>query len=148
MIVLYRGGGSGDFELSGPALSSDGWQRLMRNVCRLLEPRGQPRAAELLRSFPFEVMDATNHFAPSRSVLSRLPETMCVPSGLKATLDTEPSCPCQQLPASWLPDTETVIERVDPEERTPAAKEIVANWVKRVRRAIGKRSAVGTSSVA
>jgi hypothetical protein len=100
MIVLYRGGGSGDFELSGPALSSDGWQRLMRNVCRLLEPRGQPRAAELLRSFPFEVMDATNHFAPSRSVLSRLPETMCVPSGLKATLDTEPSCPassCRQV---------------------------------------------------
>lgn len=69
MIVLYRGSGSGDFELSGPALSPDGWQRLMRNACRLLELRGQPRAAEFLRSFPFEVMDATNHFGDDFSVL-------------------------------------------------------------------------------
>ena len=69
MIVLYRGSGSGDFELSGPALSPEGWQRLRRNVCRLLELRGQPRAAELLRSFPFEVMDATNHFGDDFSVL-------------------------------------------------------------------------------
>jgi hypothetical protein len=53
----------------------------------------------------------------------------------------------QLLPASWLPDTETVIERVDPEEGTPAAKEIFANWVKRVRRAVASRSALGTSSV-
>ena len=54
----------------------------------------------------------------------------------------------QHLPASWLPDREKVIERVDPEEGSPAAKEIFANWVKRVRRAVGRRSAVATSSVA
>src|SRR5919204_5090381 len=69
MIVLYSGSGAGDFELSGPALSPEGWQRLMRNVCRLLELRGEPRAAELLRSLPFEVMDATNHFGDDFSVL-------------------------------------------------------------------------------
>ena len=69
MIVLYSGSGAGDFELSGPALSPEGWQRLMRNVCRLLELRGQPRAAELLRSLPFEVMDATNHFGDDFSAL-------------------------------------------------------------------------------
>ena len=54
----------------------------------------------------------------------------------------------QHLPASWLPKSETVIERVDLEEGSPAAKEIFANWVKRVRRALGKRSAVATSSFA
>lgn len=69
MIVFYRGSGSGDFELSGPALSPEGCQRLIRNACRLLELRGKPRAAELLRSFPFEVMDATNHFGDDFSVL-------------------------------------------------------------------------------
>jgi hypothetical protein len=41
----------------------------MRNARRLLELRGQPRAAELLRSFPFAVMDATNHFGDDFSIL-------------------------------------------------------------------------------
>jgi hypothetical protein len=54
----------------------------------------------------------------------------------------------QHLPASWLPDTERVIERVDFAEGSPAAKEIFENWVKRVRQAVGKRSAVGTSPAA
>jgi hypothetical protein len=69
MLVLYRASGSAGFELAGRALSPDGWQRLMRNVCRLLEMRDQHRAAELLRSFPFEVMDATNDFRDDFSVL-------------------------------------------------------------------------------
>jgi hypothetical protein len=51
----------------------------------------------------------------------------------------------QHLPASWLPKTEKVIERVELEEGSPAAKEIFENWVKRVRRAVGKRSAKSAS---
>jgi hypothetical protein len=42
----------------------------------------------------------------------------------------------EHLPASWLPGTETVSERIDLEEVSPAAKEIFENWVKRVRRAV------------
>ena len=53
----------------------------------------------------------------------------------------------QHLPASWLPKSETVIERVDLEEGSPAAKEIFANWVKRVRRALGGRGHCSAASV-
>jgi hypothetical protein len=37
----------------------------------------------------------------SRSILSSLPETMRVPSGLKATLLTEPSWPWSGAPTAW-----------------------------------------------
>ena len=49
----------------------------------------------------------------------------------------------EHLSASWLPETETVIEHIDFEEGSPAAKEIFESWVKRVRRAIGKRPGIG-----
>ena len=52
----------------------------------------------------------------------------------------------ERLAASWLPETETVVEHIDFEEGSPAAKEIFESWVKRVRRAIGKHSAVANSS--
>lgn len=51
----------------------------------------------------------------------------------------------EHLPAPWLPDAETVVERVDFEEGSPAAREIFENWVKRVRRTIGGHSAVTSS---
>ena len=41
----------------------------------------------------------------------------------------------KRLTASWLPPAETVAERVDIEEASPAAKEIFESWVQRVRRA-------------
>jgi hypothetical protein len=46
----------------------------------------------------------------------------------------------ERVSASWLPATETVIEHIDFEEGSPAAKEIFESWVKRVRRAVRKRS--------
>jgi hypothetical protein len=52
----------------------------------------------------------------------------------------------EHLQASWLPETERVVERVDFEEGSSATKEIFANWVKRVRQAIGKHSAVANCS--
>jgi hypothetical protein len=49
----------------------------------------------------------------------------------------------EHLSPSWLPAKhQTVIEHVDFEEGSPAAKEIFENWVKRVRRSVGKRSTV------
>jgi hypothetical protein len=78
------------------------------------------------------------------------PDTTYHKGKLEVNLDSflRRSSDDQQLPASWLPDTETVIERVDPEEGIPTGKEIVAKRVKRVRRTVGIRSAVATSSVA
>lgn len=52
----------------------------------------------------------------------------------------------EHLSPSWLPVKQTVIEQIDFEEGNPAAKEIFENWVKRVRRAIGKRLVVRRSS--
>ena len=54
----------------------------------------------------------------------------------------------EHLSTNWLPETETVIERVDFEEGSPAAKEIFENWVKRVRQAVGKRIVIRGSSPA
>jgi hypothetical protein len=54
----------------------------------------------------------------------------------------------KHLSASWLPETETVVERVDFEEGSRAAKEIFENWVRRVRRALGKRFSAEASSPA
>ena len=51
----------------------------------------------------------------------------------------------KRVSASWLPETETVVEHIDFEEGSPAAKEIFENWVRRVRRAVTKRSGMGAS---
>jgi hypothetical protein len=46
----------------------------------------------------------------------------------------------ERASASWLPETETVVEHIGFEEGSPAAKEIFESWAKRVRRAVRKRS--------
>jgi hypothetical protein len=51
----------------------------------------------------------------------------------------------KQLSATWLPESQRVVEVVDPEEASLAAKEIFANWVQRVRRAVREHSTVETS---
>lgn len=51
----------------------------------------------------------------------------------------------ERVSASWLPETETVVEHIDFEEGSPAAKEIFESWVRRVRRAVTKRSGMGAS---
>ena len=51
----------------------------------------------------------------------------------------------KRVSASWLPETETVVEHIDFEEGSPAAKEIFESWVRRVRRAVTKRSGMGAS---
>jgi hypothetical protein len=54
----------------------------------------------------------------------------------------------RHVTARWLPEAETVVEHIDFEDGSPAAREIFENWVKRVRRAVRDRSGGGASSPA
>lgn len=69
MIDLYHASGAGDFTVLQDALPHDQCQLLFENTARVLAVRSQTRAAELLRSAPFRVVDATNHFSDEFSVL-------------------------------------------------------------------------------
>ena len=62
MIQLYHAGGATDFSIGKDALSDDQRRVLFKNAARLLSARKQVRAAEFLRSLPFRVVEATNHF--------------------------------------------------------------------------------------
>lgn len=69
MIQLYHAGGAGDFAILQDGLSHDQCRVLFENAARLLTARSQVRAAEILRSVPFRVVDATNHFNDEFSTL-------------------------------------------------------------------------------
>ncbi|MCX6564991.1 MAG: abortive infection family protein [Candidatus Aminicenantes bacterium] len=69
MIELYHGSGAGDFSILQDGLTHDQCRILFDNAARLLAARSQTRAAEILRSTPFRVVDATNHFNDEFSVL-------------------------------------------------------------------------------
>lgn len=69
MIQLYQTGGAGDFTILQDGLSHDQCRVLFENAARLLTARSQGRAAEILRSVPFRVVDATNHFNDEFSML-------------------------------------------------------------------------------
>jgi hypothetical protein len=68
MIVLY-GSGAGVTEIFGSKLPEREWESLRRNTRRLLVARGNPKAADLLERFPFELRDGTNYFQDEFSVL-------------------------------------------------------------------------------
>jgi hypothetical protein len=69
MIVLYQRGGAGDFTITQDGLTDEQCRVLFENAARLLTARSQMRAAEILRSVPFQVVEATNHFNDEFSVL-------------------------------------------------------------------------------
>lgn len=69
MIQLYQAGGAGDFTILQDGLTHDQCRVLFENAARLLGARSQARAAEILRSVPFRVVEATNHFNDEFSVL-------------------------------------------------------------------------------
>jgi len=69
MIELYRGSGASDYTFLQDGLTSDQCRVLFSNAARLLDARAHTRAAEKLRSIPFKVIDATNHFGDEFSVL-------------------------------------------------------------------------------
>lgn len=69
MIELYHGGGAGDFTILQDGLNHDQCRILFGSATRLLNARSQARAAEILRSVPFRVVNATNHFNDEFSML-------------------------------------------------------------------------------
>lgn len=69
MIQLYHSGGAGDFTILQDELSRDQCRVLLENAAGLMVARSQVRAAEVLRSVPFRVVDAVNHFSDEFSVL-------------------------------------------------------------------------------
>jgi hypothetical protein len=69
MIQLYQAGGSGDFTLLQDGPSHEQCRLIFRNAARLLAARSQTEAAELLRTIPFQIVEATNHFNDEFSVL-------------------------------------------------------------------------------
>ena len=69
MIKLYETGGADDFTILQDGLSHDQCRVLFENAARLLTTLSQSRAAEILRSVPFRVVDATNHFNDEFSIL-------------------------------------------------------------------------------
>lgn len=69
MIQLYHSGGAGDFTILQDGLSHDQCRVLFENAAGLMVARSQYRAADILRSAPFRVVDAVNHFSDDFSVL-------------------------------------------------------------------------------
>lgn len=69
MIQLYHGSGAGDFTILQDVLTQDQCRILFENAARLLTARTQGRAAEILRSVGFRVVEATNYFNDEFSIL-------------------------------------------------------------------------------
>lgn len=61
-VVLHHGSGASDFERVGPAWDAAAFRRLMFNVRRLLNVRGQSEAVDLLDAISFSIYAAVNHF--------------------------------------------------------------------------------------
>lgn len=94
MIVLH-GSGAGITEIFGAALPGEEWETLRRNAGRLLDARGNAKAASILQNFPFELRGGTNDFQDEFSVLYsvlpldqyiRVEETKASSAGLFRTL--------------------------------------------------------------
>lgn len=69
MIQLYQNGGAGDCTILRSGLSHEECRVIFDNAARLLSARSQTRAAEILRSTSFGIMEATNHFNDEFSAL-------------------------------------------------------------------------------
>ncbi len=69
MIELFRARGAGDFTLLQDYVTLNQSHVLFENAARLLIARNQARAAEILRSTPFKVVAASNHFNDEFCVL-------------------------------------------------------------------------------
>lgn len=69
MIILYQASGAGDFYLCGNKMPAERMRTLKHNVSRLLTARNKARAAQLLDSFPFEIIESSNFFGDDFSVL-------------------------------------------------------------------------------
>ena len=69
MIQLYHSSGAGDFTVLQETYSGEANRTLLENSARLLQARKEMRAAQILMTTPFKVLDATNHFGDEFSIL-------------------------------------------------------------------------------
>jgi hypothetical protein len=69
VIQLYQGTGAGDFTILQGGLTHEQCRVLFENAARLLTTRSHLRAADILQSVPFQVVEATNHFSDEFSIL-------------------------------------------------------------------------------
>lgn len=69
MIVLHYGSGARDFEILGPAISTEDWASLKSGAIGLLRARQMPEAADLLLAAPFQLRQGTNVFGDDFLVL-------------------------------------------------------------------------------
>jgi len=69
MIQLYQGSGASDFTILEDELSHEQCKFLFDNAGRLLSARSQTRADTILRSVPFRLVGAINHFNDEFSIL-------------------------------------------------------------------------------
>ena len=69
MIRLYCGSGAQDVDLLSSAMDQTEWLKLRSAAIRLLTVRDKQKAAELLESIPFEIIEATNYFQDKFCVL-------------------------------------------------------------------------------
>src|SRR5207248_8723920 len=60
-IVLYQGSGSSDFNINDPTTGTH-LRQYQHNVSDLLRIRGHHLAVELFSRFPWELLEASNHF--------------------------------------------------------------------------------------
>jgi hypothetical protein len=104
-IVLFSGSGAGDFTIEGHELRSHVTEGIFVNARRLLTARGEKAALDLLRSTPFEIFPARNHFNDEFHVLSA-----CVP--LPRYEEFKESRKAMRLPASRL--AEAIMEANGP----------------------------------
>jgi hypothetical protein len=72
MIQLYQGSGASDFTILKDGLADKQRRIPFQNAARLLNARSQKHAAKVLRSVPFRVVDAINHFNDEFSMLHAL----------------------------------------------------------------------------
>lgn len=69
MIILYKGGGSSDFDLISPTYEKHDLEVLKFNVAKILTARGEAEATKLLKRIPFIIYNGTNNFCDEFCVL-------------------------------------------------------------------------------
>lgn len=62
MIIFYAGSGAKDFEILHEEPSQEEWDKLKRNITRLLLLQGKSDASEIFGNIPFKLSKGTNFF--------------------------------------------------------------------------------------
>jgi hypothetical protein len=69
MLRLYNASPDGSAEIQLLESETERWERLQRNAIRLLREAGEPDAAQVLETLPFELWSGTNSWGDNFHVL-------------------------------------------------------------------------------